>query len=41
MKLLIDRSLYALIVVLSLLALWLIFNTPPDFLNSRVVYQGF
>ena len=41
MKPLIDRFLYALIVTLSLLALWLLLNTPPDFLNSRVVYQGF
>ncbi len=41
MKQLVERSLYALIVVLSLAALWLVFNAPANFLNARVVYQGF
>jgi hypothetical protein len=37
----IERALYALVVVLSLVALWLVFNAPANFLNARVVYQGF
>ena len=37
----VDRLIYALIIVLSLTALWLLFNTPADFLNARVIYQGF
>lgn len=41
MKKLAERCLYALIVVLSLAALWLVFNAPSNFLNARVVYQGF
>ena len=41
MKLIVDRFLCALIVVLSLAALWLVFNAPSNFLNARVVYQGF
>jgi hypothetical protein len=41
MKPIVDRFLYALIVVLSLAALWLVFNAPSNFLNARVVYQGF
>jgi hypothetical protein len=41
MKPVIDRLLCALIVVLSLVALWLALNAPANFLNARVVYQGF
>lgn len=41
MKTGVNRFIYALIVVLSLAALWLVFNAPATFLNSRVVYQGF
>jgi hypothetical protein len=41
MKLLADRFICSLIVVLSLVALWLVLNAPADFLNARVVYQGF
>ncbi len=37
----IERFIYALIIVLSLIALWLVFNAPASFLNARVVYQGF
>jgi hypothetical protein len=35
------RFIYGLLVVLSLAALWLVFNAPANFLNARVVYQGF
>jgi hypothetical protein len=38
---LIERLIYALIIVLSLVALWLVANTPASLLNARVVYQGF
>jgi hypothetical protein len=41
MKAIIDRLIYALIIVLSLMALWFVFNVPANFLNTRVVYQGF
>jgi hypothetical protein len=41
MKPAIERLSYALIVVLALAALWLVFNAPANFLNARVVYQGF
>jgi hypothetical protein len=37
----IDRFVYVVIVALSLVALWLVLNTPANFLNARVVYQGF
>jgi hypothetical protein len=41
MKLAIKRLVYFFLVVLSLAALWLVFNAPANFLNARVVYQGF
>lgn len=43
MKLLriIEPAIYALVVVLSLVALWLIINAPSNLLNVRSVYQGF
>jgi hypothetical protein len=41
MKAMIDRFIYALVVVLALVALWLVFNAPATFLNARAVYQGF
>ena len=37
----IERALYAVVIVLSLLAVWLVLNAPPGLLNARVVYQGF
>jgi len=37
----IERATYALVVALSLVALWLVLNAPASFLNARVVYQGF
>ncbi len=32
---------YALVVILSLTALWLVLVSPASILNARVVYQGF
>ena len=37
----IEASVYVLIIVLSIIALWLVLVSPVDMLNSRVVYQGF
>jgi hypothetical protein len=37
----IERLVYALIVVLSLLALWLVASVTPNFLSAHAVYQGF
>jgi hypothetical protein len=37
----IERAIYALVVIMSLVALWLVANVPANFLNARVVYQGF
>ncbi len=37
----IKGLIYALVVVLSLVAVWLVLNAPANFLNARVVYQGF
>jgi len=37
----IDRLLYALLIGLSLFALWLVVNAPDDMLIVRPVYQGF
>jgi len=37
----VDMFVYAVMVVLSLAALWLVLNAPANFLNARVVYQGF
>jgi hypothetical protein len=36
----IDYGVYALLIILSLVALLLILNA-PDLLETRVVYQGF
>jgi hypothetical protein len=36
-----EQLIYALLVVLSLIAVWLVLNAPANFLNARVVYQGF
>jgi hypothetical protein len=41
MKTIVERAVFALVVALSLVALWLVFNAPANFLNARVVYQGF
>jgi hypothetical protein len=39
---LIARNLiYALLIFLSLAALLLVLNAPPEFLNVQVVYKGF
>jgi len=40
-NLVIERTIYALVVVLALVALWLVANSPSTFLDARVVYQGF
>jgi hypothetical protein len=37
----IEQLVYALVVILSLATLWLVANVPENFLNARVVYQGF
>lgn len=37
----IEHAIYAVVVVLSLVAVLLVFNAPASFLNARVVYQGF
>ncbi len=41
MRLLIERFIFTVIVVLSLIALWLVLNAPASFLNVHAVYQGF
>ena len=37
----IKGFIYALVVVLSLVAVWLVLNAPANFLNAHAVYQGF
>ena len=37
----IDGAVYALVIVLSLIAVWLVLTLPAEILNSQVVYQGF
>ncbi len=37
----IKGFIYTLVIVLSLVAVWLVLNAPVNFLNARVVYQGF
>ena len=37
----IERAIYGLLIVPSLVAIWLVLNAPANFLNARVVYQGF
>ena len=39
--LIIEHAVYGLLIVLSLVAIWLVLNAPANFLNARVVYQGF
>jgi len=36
-----ERVIYALLIALSLAAVLLVINAPSNFLNARVVYQGF
>jgi hypothetical protein len=36
-----ERLVYALVIILSLIALALANVAPADFMNNRVVYQGF
>jgi len=38
---LLERSVYALVILLSVIVLLLVLNAPSGFLNARVVYQGF
>jgi hypothetical protein len=37
----IEHCVYGVLIALALTALWLVFNAPANFLNARVVYQGF
>jgi hypothetical protein len=37
----IERALYTLIILLSLIALWLTVVAPAYFTDNHVVYQGF
>ena len=37
----INRFIFTLLVVLSLVALWLVFNAPATYLDTHAVYQGF
>jgi|GEM_PF-6050092 len=37
----IERLVYTLIIVLSLIALVLVFISPENIFDTRVVYQGF
>ena len=41
MPTLIKLGVYALAVILSLGALWLAFNAPPEFLDVHAVYNRF
>jgi hypothetical protein len=41
MRRVIDSFIVAMIVILSLAALWLVLNAPASFLNVHAVYQGF
>lgn len=40
-RLILKRLVYALVTLLSLVILWLVLSAPANFLNARVVYQGF
>ena len=37
----VERFIYALVALLSLAALWLVWNAPASYLDARPVYQGF
>jgi hypothetical protein len=37
----IERLIYALVIVLSLIALALVLVSPSELLDNKVVYQGF
>jgi hypothetical protein len=37
----IERLVYALVIVLSLIALALVLVSPAELLDNQVVYQGF
>lgn len=37
----IECFIYTLVIILSLVALWLVASVPANFLNTRVIYQGF
>lgn len=36
-----DYAVYALAITLSIIALWLVWTSPSNLLDSQVVYQGF
>jgi hypothetical protein len=40
-RIIVERLVYVLVVVLSVVALWLFLNAPQYLLNARVVYQAF
>ena len=37
----IEWLLYAVIIILSLVAIALVLNVPPEFVKNKVVYRGF
>jgi hypothetical protein len=41
LKRLIEVFLYVVIIVLALIAIGLVINSPPDFIKNKPVYGGF
>jgi len=37
----IERIIYTLVILLSLVALFLVLSSPSSIMNTREVYQGF
>ena len=37
----IDKAIYVLVIVLSLIALALVLISPAELLDNKVIYQGF
>jgi hypothetical protein len=36
-----ESLVYAGLIILTLIILWLLIISPPDFLNNKIIYQGF
>jgi len=36
-----ESLVYVILIILSVIILWLVAISPPDFLNNKIIYQGF
>lgn len=36
-----ETLIHVILIILSLIILWLLVISPPDFLNNKIIYQAF